>query len=61
MKYLLCLMSTLGLENIQQTVIETYRQAQQDYMRRSNNKRLNTWHVSDFISECVRKSYYSKK
>jgi ATP-dependent exoDNAse (exonuclease V) beta subunit len=53
-------MYELQLDQIKEKVVQTYRQAQQDYMKRSNNKRLNTWHVSDFVSECIRKTYYSK-
>jgi hypothetical protein len=53
-------MDEIRLETIQTNVVSAYRKAQQDFLKKSNNKRLNTWHVSDFVSECIRKSYYSK-
>jgi len=51
-------MSTL--EEIQDNVLHIMDEAQRNYLWGSNHKRLNTWHVSDFVSECLRKTQYSK-
>ena len=51
-------MSTL--EDIQNNVLSIMEESQKNYLWGSNHKRLNTWHVSDFISECLRKTQYSK-
>jgi len=45
---------------IESSILNSLRKAQQDYLRHSNGQRLNTWHVSDFVSECLRKTYYGK-
>lgn len=51
-------MSTL--EEIQDNVLHIMDEAQRNYLWGSNHKRLNTWHVSDFVSECLRKTQYTK-
>ncbi len=51
-------MSTL--ENIQANILGIMEESQKQYLWGSNHKRLNTWHVSDFVSECLRKTQYSK-
>ena len=48
------------LKQIEGSVLTALRKAQQDYLRNSNGRRLNTWHVSDFVSECLRKTHYGK-
>ena len=48
------------LKEIETDVLAALRKAQQDYLRNSNGRRLNTWHVSDFVSECLRKTHYGK-
>ena len=48
------------LKNIETDVLSALRKAQQNYLRNSNGRRLNTWHVSDFVSECLRKTHYGK-
>ena len=49
-----------NLESIQNNVLNIMEEAQKNYLWSSGNKRLNTWHVSDFVSECLRKTQYSK-
>ena len=49
-----------NLEDIQTNVLSIMEESQKKYLWGSNHKRLNTWHVSDFISECLRKTQYSK-
>lgn len=51
---------TPEIENIEGTVLNTLLKSQQDYLWSNNGKRLNTWHVSDFVSECLRKTHYTK-
>lgn len=48
------------LENIELNVMSIMEQSQRDYLWGSNHKRLNTWHVSDFVSECLAKTQYTK-
>ena len=49
-----------NLEDIQNNVLSIMEESQKNYLWGSNHKRLNTWHVSDFVSECLRKTQYSK-
>ena len=49
-----------NLESIQNNVLNIMEESQRNYLWGSNHKRLNTWHVSDFVSECLRKTQYSK-
>jgi len=49
-----------NLESIQNSILNIMEESQRNYLWGSNHKRLNTWHVSDFVSECLRKTQYSK-
>ena len=48
------------IDNIERTVLDKLLKVQQNFLWNGNNKRLNTWHVSDLISECLRKTHYTK-
>lgn len=47
-------------ESIGKLVLSTYRNTVNNYMTKHNGQRLHTWHVSDFTSPCVRKTYYQR-
>lgn len=40
-------------------VVDAFHQAQDAIVNSSTNERIDTWHVSDFVSPCLRKSWYS--
>lgn len=40
-------------------VVDAFHDAQEKTMA-SSGKRLKTWHVSDFVSPCLRKAYYTR-
>ena len=50
--------------DIQQTikdfVVTAWHKAQRDALWKNSGGRLDTWHVSDFVSPCLRKTHYSK-
>ena len=46
-----------GIENF---VIDAYHNAQNQLLNQSTGSRLRTWHVSDFVSPCLRKIWYQK-
>lgn len=41
-------------------VVNAFHKAQRDALWKNSGTRLDTWHVSDFVSPCLRKSHYSK-
>tara|TARA_Y100000758_G_scaffold301404_1_gene267227 strand:+ start:6344 stop:7144 length:801 start_codon:yes stop_codon:yes gene_type:complete len=47
-------------QTIKDFVITAFRKAQRDALWKNSGTRLDTWHVSDFVSPCLRKSHYSK-
>ena len=54
----------LAGDNIEQTikdfVVTAFHKAQRDALWKNSGTRLDTWHVSDFVSPCLRKTHYSK-
>ena len=50
--------------DIQQTIkdfiVTAWHKAQRDALWKNSGGRLDTWHVSDFVSPCLRKTHYSK-
>ena len=49
------------IEDIKEFVVNAFHKAQRDALWKNSGTRLDTWHVSDFVSPCLRKSYYSKQ
>jgi len=47
-------------ESIGSLVLSAYRKSVNTYMSKHNGQRLHTWHVSDFTSPCIRKTYYQR-
>ena len=47
-------------QNIKDFVVNAFHKAQRDALWKNSGARLDTWHVSDFVSPCLRKSHYSK-
>ena len=41
-------------------VVTAFHKAQRDALWGNTGGRLDTWHVSDFVSPCLRKTHYSK-
>ena len=50
--------------DIQQTIkdfiVTAWHKSQRDALWKNSGGRLDTWHVSDFVSPCLRKTHYSK-
>lgn len=46
-------------QRIRDGVLSSLHDAQELLINGSTLSRINTWHVSDFVSPCLRKSYYS--
>ena len=49
------------IQYIKEFVVNAFHKAQRDALWKNSGARLDTWHVSDFVSPCLRKSYYSKQ
>jgi len=47
-------------QDIRDFVVNAFHKAQRDALWKNSGTRLDTWHVSDFVSPCLRKSHYSK-
>ena len=47
-------------EHIDDYVVTAFHDAQKKFMKANNSERINTWHVSDFVSPCIRKSWYQR-
>lgn len=47
-------------DDIKDFVVNAFHKAQRDALWKNSGTRLDTWHVSDFVSPCLRKSHYSK-
>ena len=54
------LLKTTPEENISKFVLEAFQRAKKDALWKNSGTRLKTYHVSDFVSPCLRKSHYSK-
>lgn len=50
-------MKNLDIEDI---VTDAFHEAQKKMLISNNSERIKTWHVSDFVSPCIRKSYYQR-
>ena len=48
------------VQNIKDFVVTAFHKAQRDALWKNSGGRLDTWHVSDFVSPCLRKTHYSK-
>ncbi len=46
-------------QRVASSVVDSFHEAQERAMA-SGGRRLKTWHVSDFVSPCLRKSYYQR-
>lgn len=46
--------------DIEKYVLEAFQNAQDSVLKKSTGSRIRTWHVSDFVSPCIRKTYYQK-
>ena len=47
-------------QTIKDFVVTAFHKAQRDALWKNSGTRLDTWHVSDFVSPCLRKTHYSK-
>ena len=47
-------------QEISDFVLAAFHKAQRDALWKNSGGRLDTWHVSDFVSPCLRKSHYGK-
>jgi len=47
-------------EQIQNTVLTSFQKAVSTTLEKNNGSRIKTVHVSDFVSPCLRKSYYNQ-
>ena len=47
-------------QDIKDFIVNAFHKAQRDALWKNSGTRLDTWHVSDFVSPCLRKSHYSK-
>lgn len=45
---------------IENSVLEAFQNAQDNVLKKGTGSRIRTWHVSDFVSPCLRKTYYQK-
>ena len=54
------LLKTTPEENISKFVLEAFQRAKKDALWKNSGTRLKTYHVSDFVSPCIRKRHYSK-
>ena len=48
------------MDKVELAVYGAFKDAQKDMMIKNNSERIKTWHVSDFTSPCIRKSYYQR-
>ena len=53
-------MVDMGKQEITEFVLNAFHKAQRDALWKNSGGRLDTWHVSDFVSPCLRKSHYGK-
>jgi len=47
-------------QTIKDFIVTAWHKAQRDALWKNSGGRLDTWHVSDFVSPCLRKTHYSK-
>jgi hypothetical protein len=45
---------------IENSVLEAFQNAQDVVLKKGTGNRIRTWHVSDFVSPCLRKTFYQK-
>jgi hypothetical protein len=48
-------------EAIEKSVVDAFHEAQDRLLNQSTGSRINTLHVSDFVSPCLRKTWYQKR
>lgn len=51
---------SLVKSEIEEIVVKAFQEAQNSVLKRNTGSRLRTMHVSDFVSPCLRKTYYQK-